>query len=68
MHKQHGRQGIGNLPIRTAKRKNKFKNEGSLRSHFDNIKHTNISIIRVPKEKKGEEIIFDEIMTEKFLT
>ena len=35
------------------KEKQVLKNENSLRSLWDNIKHTNIHIIRVPEEEKG---------------
>ena len=47
-----GRQGSGNHPIRTAKRKKNLKNEDSLRDLWDNIKHINIFMIGVPE---GEE-------------
>ena len=43
--------------------------ENSLRDLWDNIKHTNIRIIGVPKEeekKKGSEKIFEEIIVENF--
>ena len=43
--------------------------EDSLRDLWDNIKHTNIWIIRVPEEekkKKGTEKIFEEIIVENF--
>ena len=43
--------------------------EGSLRDLRDNIKHTNIRIIGVPKEeekKKGTEKISEEIIVENF--
>ena len=43
--------------------------ENSLRDLWDNIKGTNIRIIRVPKEeekKKGSEKIFEEIIVENF--
>ena len=43
--------------------------EDSLRDFWDNIKHTNIRIIRVPEEqekKKGTETIFEEIIVENF--
>ena len=41
--------------------------EDTLRDLWDNIKHTNIRIIRVPEEeekKKGTEKIFEEIIVE----
>ena len=44
--------------------------EDSLRDLWDNIKRTNIRIIRVPEEekkKKGSEKIFEEIIVENFL-
>ena len=43
--------------------------EYSLRDLWDNIKHTNIRIIRVPEEeekKKGTEKIFEEIIVKSF--
>ena len=43
--------------------------EDSLRDHWNNIKHTNIQIIGVPKEeekKKWTEKIFEEITVENF--
>ena len=42
--------------------------EDSLKDLWDNIKHTNIRIIRVPEEekKKGTEKIFEEIIVENF--
>ena len=46
------------------------RTEGCLRDLRDNIKHTNIQIIGVPKEeekKKGYEKIFEEIIVENFL-
>ena len=45
------------------------KNEDSLRDLWDNIKHTNIHIIRVPEGQGGEkrpEKIFEEIIAEDF--
>ena len=43
--------------------------EGSLRNHWDNIKPTNIRIIRVPEDeekKKGTEKISEEIIIKNF--
>ena len=43
--------------------------EDSLKDLWDNIKHTNIQIIRAPEEeekKKGSEKIFEEIIVENF--
>ena len=37
------------------------RNEDTVRDLWHNIKHTNICIIRVPKEKRGLENIFQEI-------
>ena len=57
----------------TTTKQNKEKNmkriEDSLRDHCDNIKCTNIRIIRVPEEEKvkGTEKIFEEIIVENFL-
>ena len=57
----------------TAAEQNKEKRmkriEDTLRDLWDNIKHTNIRIIRVPKEeekKKGSEKISEEIIVENF--
>ena len=47
----------------------KKKNEDSLRDLWDNVKHTNISIIRVPEgeeREKGSNKIFEEIIAENF--
>ena len=49
--------------------KRKKKTKDSLRDLWNNIKHTNIQIIRVPEEeekKKGYEKIFEEIIVENF--
>ena len=49
------------------KEKRKKRIEDSLRDNWDNIKHTNIWIIGVPKEqekKNGSEKIFEEIIVE----
>ena len=42
--------------------------EDSLRDLWDNIKHTNIQIIRIPEgeKKKGTEKIFEEIIVKNF--
>ena len=57
----------------TAAEQNKEKrmkrNEDCLRDLWNNIKHTNIRIIRVPKgeeREKGPEKIFEEIIVENF--
>ena len=57
----------------TAKKENKEKrmkrNEDSLRDLWDNIKRTNIHIIRVPEgeeREKGLKKIFEEIIVENF--
>ena len=45
------------------------RNEDSLRDLWDNIKHSNIHIIRFPEgeeRKKGPEKIFEEIIVENF--
>ena len=44
------------------------RTEASLRDLWDNIKHINIQIIRVPEEEKkeGNEKIFEEIIVENF--
>ena len=51
------------------KREKRLKtNEESLRELWDNVKHTNICIIRVTGEgEKGTEKIFQEIKAKKFL-
>ena len=49
------------------KREKRLKtNEESLRDLWDNVKHTNIRIIRVPEEEEREETekIFQEITAE----
>ena len=51
------------------KEKSMKRIEDGLRDHWDNIKRTNIRIIRVPEEeekKKGTEKIFEEIIVENF--
>ena len=57
----------------TSEEQNKVKRmertEDSLRDLWDNIKHTNVRIIRVPEEeekKKVYEKIFEEIIVENF--
>ena len=45
------------------------RNEDCLRDLWDNIKHTNILIIRVPEgeeRENGPEKIFEEIIAENF--
>ena len=45
------------------------RNENSLKDLWDNIKHTNILIIRVPEgeeRENGPEKIFEEIIAENF--
>ena len=45
------------------------KSEARLQDLWDNIKVTNICVIRVPEgeeKEKGEENLFEEIMTENF--
>ena len=51
------------------KEKRMKRNEDSLRVLWDNIKHINICIIRVPEgeeREKGPEKIFEEIIAENF--
>ena len=51
------------------KEKRMKRNEDSLRDLWDNVKHTNSRIVRVPEEeekKKGSEKIFKEITVENF--
>ena len=45
------------------------KNEERLRNPWDNIKHSNIQIIGVTKEKEEQEIenLFEKIMKENFV-
>ena len=55
----------------TSEEQNKVKRmkrtEDSLRDLWDNIKHTNIRILEVPKEKKKEyEKNFEEIIVKNF--
>ena len=44
------------------------RNEDNLRDHWDNVKHLNIQVIRVPEEvkKKDHEKILKEIIVENF--
>ena len=52
-----------------SKEKSMKRNEDSLRDLWDNIKHTNIHIIRASEEEKREkelEKIFEEIITKNF--
>ena len=51
------------------KEKRMKRMEDSLRDLWDNIKRTNIRIIRIPKEEekeKGSQKIFEEIIVENF--
>ena len=57
------------IAVEQNKEKRIKRNEDSLRDIWDNIKHTNIQIIRVPEEEereKGPEKIFEEIIVEQF--
>ena len=61
------------MVVITAEEQNKVKRmkstEDSLRNLWDNIKHINIWIIKVPEEeekKKGSEKFFDKITIENF--
>ena len=52
-----------------TKEKRMKRNEDSLRDLWDNTKHNNIRIIRVPegeKREKGPEKIFEDIIVENF--
>ena len=60
---------VGITTAEQNKEKRMKRIEDSLRDLWDNIKHTNIRIIGVPKEeeeKKGTEKIFEEIIVENF--
>ena len=58
--------------IREAKRKEKKrkkkKSEDSLRNLWDNMKRTNICIIKLPEEEreKGAEILLEEMIAKNF--
>ena len=57
------------LPKIKYKQKRMKRNEDSLRDLWDNIKRTNIHIIRVPEgeeREKGLKKIFEEIIVENF--
>ena len=60
------------VEINEAERKKEKRikrNEDNLRDLWDNVKHTNIQIIRVPEEedkKKGHEKLLEEIIAENF--
>ena len=49
------------IAVEQNKEKRIKRNEDSLRDIWDNIKHTNIQIIRVPEEEEKEKI-FEEII------
>ena len=54
---------------RGKKKKRIKRNENNLRDLWDNVKHPNIQIIRIPEEenkKKGHEKILEEIIVENF--
>ena len=51
------RKGIKKQPIRTAKRKQNLKNEGSVRSLWDNLKCTNIASWGCCKERRESKIL-----------
>ena len=54
--------------VKQNKEKRMKRNEDSLRDFWDNVKHTNFRIIRVPEGEergKGPEKIFEEIKAEK---
>ena len=56
-------------PVRTMRRRKNPKNEDSVSSLWDNFKHYNICIIRVPEgeeEEQGIGNLFEKIMKEKF--
>lgn len=67
MDQQFGRQNCGNHPSGTGK-KNKKKNENSLRDNLDSIKHTNIHIIGFSEgeEKEKADNLLEEIVAENF--
>lgn len=48
-----------------SKNKNSLKIENSLMNLWNNIKYTNIYIIRMPKKKKCQNV-FEEILAENF--
>ena len=55
------------LPQNRIQKKRMKRNEDCLRDLWDNIKHTNIHIVRVPEGQGGEkrpEKIFEEIIAE----
>ena len=56
-------------PTENNKEKRRQRTEKSLRDLLDNVKHSNILIIRVPEgyeRKKGPEKILEEIMPQNF--
>ena len=55
--------------VEQNKEKRMKRNEDNLRDHWDNIKHNDIHIIRVPEgeeREKGPEKIFEEMIVENF--
>lgn len=49
-----------------SKNKNSLKIENSLMNLWNNIKYTNIYIIRMPEKKKKCQNVFEEILAENF--
>ena len=62
------RTQAGNYCHRTEYRERIKRNEDNIRDPWDNIKHRNICIIKVPRRRreKGTEKIFEEIRAENF--
>ena len=53
--------------VEQNKEKRIKRNEGRLRELWDNFKHTNIHLIRLPEgEEKGLENIFEEVIAKNF--
>lgn len=62
--------GYKNHPSWIAKRKKNKNNEDKLRNLWDNIKHTKICIIGVPKreeiDKAGKKNVFEDVIVDNF--